>query len=187
MAIVEPIRSRDKVYELLHKLEEKSDRDALLFHLGINTGLRSSDLVRLKFEDIFENGEIKKHLDIKQKKTHKFQRIIINNLVKDRIREYAREWDMRNGDWFFPSYRRPEKHITTQQVWRRMKPVAQSIGIRNFGTHTMRKTFGLSIYNKTKDPVQVMRALGQTDIRTTLSYIGITQATLDSVIQDGGF
>ena len=187
MATVEPIRSREKVFEMLHKLEEKSDRDALLFHLGINTGLRSSDLVRLKFEDIFENGEIKKHLDIKQKKTGKSQRIKINPLVKDRIREYAREWDMRVGDWFFPSYRRPSKHITTQQVWRRMKPVAEGIGIRNFGTHTMRKTFGYAIYRRTKDAVLTTTALGQTDWRSTLIYIGINQDAIDYVIVDGGF
>lgn len=185
--LVEPIRDKNKVYELLHKLEEKSDRDALLFHLGINTGLRSSDLTRLQFEDVFENGVIKTHLNIKQKKTGMFQRIIINNLVKQRLSEYAREYDMRPGDWFFPSYRRPEQHITTQQVWRRLKPVAKSLGIRHFGTHTMRKTFGLALYRKTKDILLVMRALGQTDIKTTLRYIGVTQESLDTVIQSGGF
>ncbi|WP_308417910.1 hypothetical protein [Halalkalibacter okhensis] len=50
MEYVEPIKEIRKINEIKKILDDKSDRDLLLFVLGINTGVRVCDLLKLKVE-----------------------------------------------------------------------------------------------------------------------------------------
>lgn len=65
---VEPIRDRKKIKEMEEYLKGWSERDYVLFVLGINTGLRISDLLKLKVSDI-QNGT----LITREKKTKKIK------------------------------------------------------------------------------------------------------------------
>ena len=61
MNYVEPIKKKNDIKKMYHVLQTKSDRDYLLFKLAIHTGMRLTDLLHLKVEDIKnkENKEIK--------------------------------------------------------------------------------------------------------------------------------
>ena len=48
MNYTEPIRSKKIIRNILIYLKNKNDRDYMLFLLGIHTGLRISDLLRLR-------------------------------------------------------------------------------------------------------------------------------------------
>ena len=67
MKYVQPIRDKNKIEEIKSYLKESGTRDLLLFTMGINTGLRISDLLKLKINDV--NG--KSHVEIKEQKTGK--------------------------------------------------------------------------------------------------------------------
>jgi len=47
---VEPIRDKAKIAELKKILREQSYRNYILFVLGINTGLRISDMLKLRLK-----------------------------------------------------------------------------------------------------------------------------------------
>ena len=56
--------------------------------------------------------------------------------------------------------------------------VGEELDIR-LGTHSMRKTRGYHLYQKTQDITRVMKMLRHSSESTTLSYIGITQEDID--------
>ena len=72
MELVEPIRDTKKIDRMKKYLKEKSTRDYCLFVLGINSGLRISDLLSLQVKDVAEdNGKLKERITITEQKTGK--------------------------------------------------------------------------------------------------------------------
>lgn len=67
MKYVQPIRDKNKIEEIKTYLKENGSRDLLLFTMGINTGLRISDLLKLKVVDV----KGKSHVEIKEQKPGK--------------------------------------------------------------------------------------------------------------------
>lgn len=87
MNIVEPIRNREQINAVKRILNESGSRDLLLFILGINTGLRVSDLLRLKVRDVKDRSIVR----LREKKTYKMKQFPIPNEIKDFIKEYVAE------------------------------------------------------------------------------------------------
>ena len=54
--------------------------------------------------------------------------------------------------------------------------------MEHVGTHTMRKTFGYHVYQKTKDAVMLMKIYNHSDIHITLRYIGVEQDYIDETM-----
>lgn len=50
MNFVQPIRDPEKIQQIKEYLKEKNERNYILFVMGINTGLRISDILKLKLE-----------------------------------------------------------------------------------------------------------------------------------------
>ena len=55
------------------------------------------------------------------------------------------------------------------------------------GSHSMRKTLAYHIYKETKNIVLVMHMLNHQSSKQTLSYIGVTQDSMDNVYKDPKF
>lgn len=70
MNFVQPIRDMDQIYYIKKFLRERSERNYLLFVTGINSGLRISDLLRLRVRDAK-----RMYIDLREKKTGKQKRI----------------------------------------------------------------------------------------------------------------
>ena len=68
MKFVEPIKSEKKLLEIYEYLRNTSERDALMFRIGINTMLRISDIIELKTSNFFDNGHIREYLRMHTKK-----------------------------------------------------------------------------------------------------------------------
>ena len=55
MQFVDPIRDLRKVTQIKNTLKGANKiRDLVLFHLGINSALRLSDLLRIQVQDVFD-------------------------------------------------------------------------------------------------------------------------------------
>ena len=78
MQVVEPIRTRSKIERVKQVLKLKKERDFLLFVMGINCGLRISDLLKLKISDV----KNKTHIEITEQKTGKNKRFPITPVIK---------------------------------------------------------------------------------------------------------
>ncbi|MFD0697818.1 site-specific integrase [Paenibacillus sp. GCM10027628] len=170
MQVVQPIREQEKIMEIQEVLRNQSERDWLLFTIGINSGLHLSDLLTLRVKDIRGKNKV----NIKEGKTGKEKTFSINNQLNEWVEEYTKYMD--DEDFLFPSQRtgRPIKRI---RVYRILNEAAKQVGLNDIGTHTLRKTFGYHYYQKTKN-ISVLRDLfNHSAPSVTLRYIGVAADT----------
>lgn len=174
---VQPIRSKVKIEEVKQILKERSKRDYFLFVMGINCGLRISDMLQLKVKDVLG----KEYIRINEDKTDKPKRFKINAYLQSEIEAYAA--DMNSDGYLFPS-RKGNKPITRVQAYRILNKVAEEVGLEEIGTHTLRKTFGYHFYKKTKDVAMLQDIFNHSAPSVTKRYIGISQDEIDQAIDD---
>jgi integrase len=152
-------------------LKRKNYRDYLLFVVGINTGLRISDLLQLKV------GHTKNsHIIITEGKTGKIKRFPINSNLRELLDEYT--IGMSDDDYLFPS--RKGEHIGRVQAYRILNDAAKEVGLDEIGTHTLRKTFGYHHYQRYKDVALLQEIFNHSSPSITLRYIGINQDAIDA-------
>ena len=173
MNFVEPIRDADVFHDIQASLLKTKPRNYVLVMTGTYTGLRISDILKLKVKDVRN----KKYIDVKEKKTNKRNIIEINPLLRKVYKDYT--VDMDDEEYLFrKSY--INKPITREQAWKIMKEIGEEFGVENLGTHTLRKTFGFHYYNQTGDIATLMQMFNHSKESITLKYIGITQDTMNS-------
>ena len=183
MNYVEPIRKKSEIEAMKEELRKNGTRDYLLFVFGINAGLRISDIIKLKVEDVMDyNGEIKKHLEIREEKTKKIKRFKINPMLAEELYKYVRNLNML--DYIFQSRNWDNSHITRERAYTILNNAALNIGLQNIGTHTLRKTFGYHFYQQTHDVALLQQVFNHSSPSITLRYIGINQDVMDNAIDN---
>lgn len=175
---VQPIRSLEEIQIMKDSLIRYcSYRDYFLFVFGINVGLRISDILPLKVEDI--RG--KTHIRIKEQKTGKFRTIYANEYLREEIEKYTSS--MRVEDLLFPS-RKGEDCISPTQAYRTLQKAAEMAGIERVGTRTLRKTFGYHHYKKHKDIAILQEIFSHSSPAITKRYIGIRQDEIEHTLKE---
>ena len=174
---VYPIRNknqRDKI-ELILKTTNK--RNYLLWILGTNTGLRISDILKLRVKDV--KGSF---INIVEQKTQKKRTIKINKKLKDVIKDFIK--GMNDNDVLFQSRVGVNRALGIRRCQQIIKEVAHLVGIEeNINTHTMRKTFALNLYRVTGNNIGlVMEALNHSKEVITLRYLCLIDEMLDNSI-----
>lgn len=177
MNTVEPIRDIDIVNDIMDYLKADNERDYVLFSFGIYSGLRISDILKLRVRDIRN----KKHIYMREKKTGKERRFIISKELKNIFDSYIK--DKKDYEYLFVSRKGLNKPITRQRAYMILKDVGKRFGIESIGTHSLRKTFGYFLYKQTKDILVVKEVLGHTDVSITRRYIGLTQDDKDKLMK----
>lgn len=178
MNFVQPIRDPHMIEVMKIELQKRSLRDYLLFVVGINTGLRISDILKLKVCNVANVS----HIIIKETKTGKQKRFLINSNLQHEFKKYIQGMDSR--DFLFVSRHHYGKAISRVQAYRILNSVASDIGLLEVGTHTLRKTFGYHFYQKTKDIALLQKLFNHSSPSITLKYIGITQDMMDDAMEE---
>ena len=180
---VQPIKDKQKIETLKKVLKANNARDHCLFVLGINSGLRISDLLSLTVADVLdEDGKICDRMSVKEKKTGKRKEFPISSAVKKAINDYLRTRDWERIEPLFLSRKRKNGgFLTRERAYWILRNAAREIGLKRVGTHTMRKTFGYFAYKKGVGIEVIQKLLNHSSPRVTLAYIGITQEELDNV------
>ncbi|MDQ0660605.1 site-specific integrase [Paenibacillus sp. W2I17] len=180
MEFVEPIRDKKKIEAMKKVLKGSNMRDYCLFVLGINSGLRISDILNLRIDDVIDvNRKLKERIIIKEKKTGKPKDFPINESTGKAIREYL---DTRlNYQMDEPLFISRKKGAPLQRTtaWTILNETAEMVGIKNIGTHTLRKTFGYHYYKETKDVAMLQKIFNHSAPSITLRYIGISRDEQD--------
>ncbi|MDR7319043.1 tyrosine-type recombinase/integrase [Brevibacillus nitrificans] len=176
MNIVEPIRDPGKILKIKKLLKQRSTRDYFLFVFGINTGLRISDILKLKVSDVRGRS----HLVIREDKTDSNLRLKFNDYLLEEIDEYTK--GMEDKEYLFPS--KTDKSISRVRAYQILNGVAKEVGLTEIGTHTLRKTFGYHFYQRTKDIAILQELFNHKNANDTLRYIGIHQDMLDKYMDN---
>lgn len=157
-------------------------RNKMLFLIGINVGLRASDLMQLKWSYFYKNDMTFKDFYMlqpkKTKKTGKFVKIFFNQTVKKAIESYVSDYPIEDLNGYLFKSRKGDNPITERGLWKIIVDVSADAGIdKNVGSHSLRKTWARNIYDSANDKqealVMLQECLRHTDSLTTLRYISI--------------
>lgn len=135
-------------------LQRENPRDALILMIGLKTGARASEILNLRIQDY---NRAEKTLFFRGLKGSRDREIPVSNQIAyplDRVLKRPRL-----GDRIFEiSYSR------LYQIWDLYRPVKKKF-------HSLRHTFAVEAYLKTKDIKLIQVALGHANITNTLIYI----------------
>jgi integrase len=191
MNFVEPIRDRKKLAQIKNLLRgQERFRDLLLFVVGINSALRISDLLELKVAHFLdEQGKIRQRFWIKEQKRSKRQEVVINESIREALKEYWSAYPgikekQENYIFFNPKLNDYSHPIKRGQSWKFITSICREVGLRgNFGTHSLRKTWGYHARMQGVDLALIMHKLNHESIAYTKRYLGITDDELQAVAQ----
>ena len=168
MEYVEALKDRKFILEIKEYLKSNSLRDYLFFVMGINMGLRLSELLHVKVEDVSEDGKIKDFYG-----NNPF--IYMNKHVKQAIIEYLHKRQLDSTDYLFKS-QKCASPITRQQAYRIINKAAKDVGVPGkVGTHTLRKTFGYHAYRSGVAVSLLQKHFHHATPSETLRYLGINK------------
>lgn len=179
MNTVEPIRDLSKIEQIKIYLRSRNQRDYVMFLLGINSGLRISDILSLKVSDVKDRDFI----ILSEKKTGKEKRFIINETLKDELKRFVSFKE--GGEHLFSRHRNGKKPLDRTTAYRIINEAARAVGIKEMiGTHTLRKTFGYHFYRQTKDIAMLQSIFNHSSPSVTLRYIGINQDSINKALKE---
>lgn len=178
MNTVQPIRDIKKISAMRNQLKARDEKYALMFSIGINTGLRVSDILELTAGDV--EGD---HITIIEQKTGKKKRFMVNDQTRKEIQKYVKSHNLSGDDYLIPSRKGINKPIGRVQAYRILNEAASAIGLEEIGTHTMRKTFGYHFYKRTHDVALLQDIFNHSAPSITLRYIGINDDTKDEALK----
>ncbi len=169
---VDPIRSI-KDLQAISKLTRSNPRNHLLFIMGINNGLRTGDLLKLKVKDVsnLKCGDV---LKIREGKTGKTNVLVINKLVFKALKLYKEKIIQNESNYLFQS-RKGRDSISIQTVNHLIKQWTKTIHLKgNFGAHSLRKTWGF--IQRTEHGVGyeiIAKRFNHSSPAITMRYLGI--------------
>lgn len=182
MQKVEPFRTKKEINAMKKAL---NGRDRLMFIMGVSFGLRISDLLKFKFGDFRKsNGEIVDKVVVKEEKTSKSREIFVSKSVKSELAKLADEPD---DEYIFRSRQGGNKPISRVRAYQILNDAAKRAGLSDkigaIGCHSLRKTFGLALYNQGLDITRIMVILGHSSPAVTLRYIGVTDTEIQQAYE----
>ena len=193
----EPIKSMDDINRISEYLiKNERYRDNMLFIVGINFGLRASDLRMLRFSNLInDNLTFKDSFPVFEKKTRNTRKkkknryITINQAVVEAVTEYLENTDgVCLSDYMFRSQsnnsRANNAPISIRALEYILKGIANDLDLNiKMSTHTLRKTFCyhqmLMSHNDTRKLLLLQKMLGHASPAQTLDYIGITSEEIE--------
>jgi len=144
-------------------------RDLALLRVGIDTMLRSSDVVTLRLRDVMPNGQLTSAFAIKQRKTSK----VVQCEISDRTQAALAGW-LAINPLFTPEDR--VFAIATRQHQRIVKSWCSLLKLDGalYSTHSIRRTKPAHLYAKTKNLAACKELLGHANVSATGVYLGVT-------------
>jgi integrase len=190
MNFVEPIRDRKKIAQIKNLLRgQHRFRDLLLFTVGINTALRISDLLQLRIGHfIDEPNKVRSRFEVREQKTGKRHGVTVNASIKEALREYLVAYPdvSSNSDnfvFFNSKYNGYAEPLKRGRVWEFISTTCKEVGLQgNYGTHSLRKTWGYQARTHSVDLAIIMYKLNHASLVETKRYIGVTDVELEKVV-----
>ncbi len=175
------VLSLEEVFSLMEKPEGKtlSLRDRAILELLYSSGLRASEIINLKIDDInFEAGFIRV-----AGKGSKERVVPLNERAMETIKRYIQELrpillkKKVDGNLFIG---RGGKPMTRQRLWQIIKLYAKGLRAK-VSPHTLRHCFASHLLEAGADLRTLQKMLGHSDISTTQIYTMVTPERLKRI------
>ncbi|MDU1033332.1 MULTISPECIES: tyrosine-type recombinase/integrase [Clostridium] len=166
---VDVIKNKEDIEKIKKSLIIGDYRNYLMFIIGINTGLRITQILSLKFSDLIDSEN-----NILNKVNFNGIEYRINACIKEALTIYIGKSEVENKNTFIFKSKRGDNPIERTQAYRILKNACKEAGVDlNFGTHTLRKTFGYHFYKQYKDLKYLQKLFNHSSINITMEYIDL--------------
>lgn len=190
-----PIKDDKTLHDVLDTLLNNfkyGRRNYTIFQLGKTTLLRVSDVLALRYDDVYDmDGNVKDDAYIHDKKTGKNNLVYLKPIELDLIKYkqwYDKEYADLNSEYLFPKPTNSDQHYTEHQFYKVMAKVGDLLNIDYLGTHTMRKTGAYIVYTQSNyDIGLVMTLLNHSSQDMTLRYLGLDVVSLRQKLDNINF
>ncbi len=164
MNYVQPIRDKKKIQTMKTVLKAKDEKYYIMFLIGINVGLRVSDILTLKVSDVRDRT----HINIVEKKTGKTKRFLLNSQMQTELTDYINKFSLDNDDYLIRSRKGKNQPIKRDRAYKILNEAAQEIGLDQ----------------KYKDIALLQHLFNHANSAVTLRYIGVNQDIMDQSVSD---
>ena len=154
---------------------EHRTRELALFDLGLDSKLRSCDLVKLRVRDICNGDRVAARATVMQQKTCRPVQFEITEQTRTAVADWMKMRNLHSEDYLFPSRVHSSPHLGTRQYARIVESWVTHVGLDPcaYGTHSMQRTKATLIYKRTKNLRAVQLLLGHSKLESTVRYLGI--------------
>jgi len=175
--------SAEEVEALLDAPDRKTPdglRDAAMLELLYATGLRVSELIRVKLEDLVLDAGFLRTFG----KGSKERIVPFGDTARDAITAYIErarpEFNKRNDPHVFLTKR--SRPMSRQTFWMKIVRYARQAGIKShISPHVLRHSFATHLLENGADLRSVQMMLGHSDISTTQIYTHVSRARLQKL------
>ncbi len=208
MSTTYPIKNQNslQVFKNYYVTVKPNPRNYTLIVLGLNTAFRISDLLRLKWKNVYDLSKMKfrEHISMTEQKTKKERIVAINQITLDALSNYFNQYfvegpsrqssrscrhdfdplpaGINDEAYLFPSAKNHLLPITRIQAYRIIKEAALSAGLpQHISCHSLRKTFGYHAWQQGIPPAMLMELYNHSSYKTTKRYLCIEQDEKDDV------
>jgi len=180
------IRNPIDVKRVCNDLKMRNEKAYILFMIGLTTGYRGGDLIKLTVGDIREAIGTGK-LAVLEEKTEDTRKVPFKRVVflSDKFKKFLNDYVKGKDDAEYICWSQKGKgegnlreHIRRDSLGKIFKKSCVRLGIANIsvGVHTPRKTYGFNQYiAHDKDINFVQELFGHSTQKMTKEYIGIDE------------
>lgn len=159
-------------------------RDYLIMRLMLKAGLRASEAVALRPEHL---SLLHGKLMVREGKGAKDRTLWVGEELLEELREWRerREAEAGESDYLLPT--RKGTKVATSHLRRSVKRYARDSGIEEVervSPHTLRHTFATRLYRESGNIRMAQKALGHSDLSTTIVYTHIVDEGLESALKE---
>ena len=168
-------------------------RNYLLIVCGLNTALLISDILKLRWKDVYNEDllSFNSHINITEQKTGKKTTVFINNNLKEALASFLKDIFAKKvkmcevmEQFIFLGQKSCDKPISRIQAFRIISDAAKKCLLSHkVSCHSLRKTFGYHAWKKGVSPALLTSIYNHSSYKITTIYLGIDQDDRDEVFE----
>lgn len=186
MSTSQPLRNKEDIKKLKNYFYQRTEyRNYALVTVGLNTALRISDILDLKWKNVYneEKQDFYSHIYLIEQKTQKNTIILLNESVKEALSLYKESLkDYDTEQYIFSGRKNNGKPISRVQAFRIIKDAVEQLGLEeHISCHSLRKTFGYQAWRQGTEPALLMTIFNHSSYAITKRYLCIDQDDKDQL------
>lgn len=186
MGTTQPIRKQEDLEQLKnYYLTQKPNlRNYALICTAVNTALRISDILLLKWEQVydFDQNQFRKHVELIEKKTGKHCMTALNQAAVTALRLYQESLSYFTPKYYIFTGHLRDTPLCREQAYRIIKDACQALHLpEHISCHSLRKTFGYHAWLAGTNPALLVSIYNHSSFEVTKRYLGIEQDDKDQL------
>ena len=186
MKTTQPVRDIVELKKIKKYYREvkPNKRNFLLIICGLNTALRISDILKLRWKDVYNENLL-------SFKSHNKTTVFINKNLKEAFASFLKDIIAKKGklcevmeQFIFLGQKSTDKPISRIQAFRIISEAAEKCLLSHkVSCHSLRKTFGYHAWKKGVSPALLTSIYNHSSYKITTRYLGIEQDDRDEVFE----